>query len=861
MSGGKIVSLILPLMLMPQLLILAGKREVIRGRLENSVTKEAVSDAMVSGIKENRIIGYCFSDAMGHFELTTDADSLKITALGYEILSIPAQKAKGEKVLFLSPAKMILKPSSVSAQTVSVHGDTISYSAGAFRREEDRKLADILKRIPELTVTKSGGVLHNGSYINKFYIEGLDMFGSKYGVATNNLSADDISSIEVIRNHQPIKLLDKKQISNKSALNITLKQTSKGTWILNGDACAGAGKKYLFSGRLLLCRFFKERQNMMMLKSNNTGENISKELIGLPYFGQPGAYLIPEIGMDNGFNSRLSPIPQKMEVPEKYALDNISATGIINHLEKLTDSSFVRISVDFSFDKIKEIVGRDETVLFPNKNNLQIIEKGNSDDRIKYASGAVYYENNSSKHFLSEDFSISGQYRNYNSNINRREQKYFLPGFKIGNKLKYVAPMQKKGLITISNNTYLFRAPHSASFIKNNSATTQTLLSTRIENTFNASTYLRFRRFQLSLSAKQNFEYNGLESQLRGIKIKGLKYLSNLDAFFSKTTAEAGLRFGLKDFDIRFSASISFNAITAPSFKAMTYFSFSPMLNLKKRFGNSFEAASLLQIGQDEGDLSSLLGAAIMKDYRTIQSSDMLDKTTKFYASVSLSYSDIPSMLFIGLGGNILASRSNKSITYNYSNNYTIIGVNGLPADRKNYGLSFNLAKYFGARIFSMKISGDISRSVYDGFLQGMPCKSIANYGSCGLKLNLAPIKWLNIESEISYSINNIIKPSEAAMQNINLSGHLYIKPFNRFSIYGDILYSHMKFNESFSENMPLLDIGMEYSLKKAVLFATCRNILGYKTLYHNFSGMYETVSLSSGLRGREFLAGIRLDI
>ena len=66
MSGGKIVSLILPLMLMPQLLILAGKREVIRGRLENSVTKEAVSDAMVSGIKENRIIGYCFSDAMGN---------------------------------------------------------------------------------------------------------------------------------------------------------------------------------------------------------------------------------------------------------------------------------------------------------------------------------------------------------------------------------------------------------------------------------------------------------------------------------------------------------------------------------------------------------------------------------------------------------------------------------------------------------------------------------------------------------------------------------------------------------------------------------------------------------------------------
>ena len=88
MSGGKIVSLILPLMLMPQLLILAGKREVIRGRLENSVTKEAVSDAMVSGIKENRIIGYCFSDAMGHFELTTDADSLKINISHYASMEL-----------------------------------------------------------------------------------------------------------------------------------------------------------------------------------------------------------------------------------------------------------------------------------------------------------------------------------------------------------------------------------------------------------------------------------------------------------------------------------------------------------------------------------------------------------------------------------------------------------------------------------------------------------------------------------------------------------------------------------------------------------------------------------------------------
>ena len=57
-------------------------------------------------------------------------------------------------------------------------------------------MADVLRRLPGVEVAENGSIKYNGEPINKFYIDGSDFVNDRYGVATNNISPDDVSSVK-----------------------------------------------------------------------------------------------------------------------------------------------------------------------------------------------------------------------------------------------------------------------------------------------------------------------------------------------------------------------------------------------------------------------------------------------------------------------------------------------------------------------------------------------------------------------------------------------------------------------------------------------------------------------------------------
>lgn len=66
-------------------------------------------------------------------------------------------------------------------------------------------IVDVISKMPGLEVKQDGRISFEGRPFNKFYIEGMDLMGSKYAQASENMSADMISSVQVIQHHQPIK--------------------------------------------------------------------------------------------------------------------------------------------------------------------------------------------------------------------------------------------------------------------------------------------------------------------------------------------------------------------------------------------------------------------------------------------------------------------------------------------------------------------------------------------------------------------------------------------------------------------------------------------------------------------------------
>lgn len=127
----------------------------------------------------------------------------------------------------------------VDAPIVYQKGDTLVYRAEALTAKTDRVLEDILKRIPGVTVESNGSIKYNGKPINNFYIEGLDLLSSRYSLATQHIRPEDIKNIEVLENHQHVKLLKGVEFSDRAAINIRLKKNRLSHPI--GYAQAGIG--------------------------------------------------------------------------------------------------------------------------------------------------------------------------------------------------------------------------------------------------------------------------------------------------------------------------------------------------------------------------------------------------------------------------------------------------------------------------------------------------------------------------------------------------------------------------------------------------------------------------------------------
>ena len=127
----------------------------------------------------------------------------------------------------------------VKAKKIRHSGDTINYSASAYLSKEDKVLEDLLKKMPGISISADGQISYNGKWITEFYIEGTDMLGGRYNIATTNINAEDVAAVQVMEHHQDAKVLQGTQRGDNPAINIKLKNIAKGIWASSLDAEVG----------------------------------------------------------------------------------------------------------------------------------------------------------------------------------------------------------------------------------------------------------------------------------------------------------------------------------------------------------------------------------------------------------------------------------------------------------------------------------------------------------------------------------------------------------------------------------------------------------------------------------------------
>jgi len=123
---------------------------------------------------------------------------------------------------------------------VTIKGDTLIYNADSFKNGTERKLEDVLKKLPGVEINDDGQIEVEGKVVSKVMVEGKDFFDGDSKLATKNIPANAVDKIEVLKNHSDVGQLSGVQNNQDNiALNIKLKDGKKNFWF--GTVTAGGG--------------------------------------------------------------------------------------------------------------------------------------------------------------------------------------------------------------------------------------------------------------------------------------------------------------------------------------------------------------------------------------------------------------------------------------------------------------------------------------------------------------------------------------------------------------------------------------------------------------------------------------------
>lgn len=262
-----------------------GQGITLTGNVRDGKDQSALQDVnvVISSQGHKDITAYTISDQKGSFRLTyTPAKDkeyvIRFSYLGYETVVLNIEKSITQYNVALHAQAIGIKEIIVKAPKIKSQGDTIIYNVASFSKEGDKTIGDVLKKLPGVRVEENRQISYQGTAINKFYIEGMDLLGGKYNIATNNISNDDVGSVEIMENHQPIKALNGLSISEQAAINLRLKEKAKQKWI--GSLKGGGGftpSSGLWTAEVIAMHFNKNFQSLNTYKTNNTGQDVTKE--------------------------------------------------------------------------------------------------------------------------------------------------------------------------------------------------------------------------------------------------------------------------------------------------------------------------------------------------------------------------------------------------------------------------------------------------------------------------------------------------------------------------------------------------------------------------------------------------------
>ncbi len=783
-----------------------------------------------------------------------------------------------------------LKEVVVQGAPITRQGDTLSYKVSAFANQKDRVISDVLKKMPGIEVASDGQISYEGKPISKFYINGQDLLESRYNLASDNLPADAVQSVQVLENHQPVRALDKLIHPDNAALNIKLKNKVTAT----GQARLGAGAVpappgALWNANVSPMLFTKRQQLIDTYQGNNTGQDVAAELKPLTL-----ADLQQQAESSNQKPdlTHIQGLGQPPVATNRYLFNQVHLLSA-NHLVTISKENQLRVNASYLHDAQTQRGSSRTFYYLPDNQTVTLTED-------KY--NRLYYNNlqtdlafikNVKDYYLKNTLSLDGRWDAQTGDVYRAEsqtriaQEASNPFVAVTNRLGLVRPISKGRIVQASSLVFYTNSPQRlavspgpfAGALTGGTAYDTARQQVRLGSFFTSNSLgLTASRGHWAYSGTVGFseEIQRLASALETAPVPataGALLRNDLHWARGRYYAQPGLSYKVENWNASLDLPVSYYAFTATDAplgagQRLRVAVAEPRLSLHRDLGALWYAAGGAGLNNHFGDISQLNYAYILRDYRTLQRNDApLPRSIGQNYNAGLYFKNPLKSLFFNASYSFSTTLSNRlySSQVDASGALTTVALDQ-DSRRLSHSVSGSVSKFVSPwkTNLSLQLSGSLSRQPQ--VLNGTLAQTQSRNATAIFKASVSAFDWGSLEYNATLTaLRSAVEGAPAQPLALLQDHHAAVSVFpvgrHQLSMAADYYASQ---GPSPAVRAVFADLTYRYTLptaRKLDLEVRWSNIFDTRQYQYSYVSQFVLTQTTYQLRPAQVLASVRLSL
>ena len=855
----------------------------------NDYAGQPLKSVMVRATINGKNEAFVMTDAKGNYTLGIESEETSVTIgfskLGYE----PEKKTidnKSQRLdVALSKSAQALPEVTVSNPEVRLRGDTISFLLAAFAGKGDVSLKDALKKVPGVEVSSSGEISYNGKKISNFYIEGMDLMGGKYDIATTNIPASYVDAIEILNNHKD-KKIDRDIFSDNVAMNVRLKPKAKirptGTY----SASVGLGDPLPLAASGAGMLFRENFQSILTLKGSDISEFSERE--NHRFYSAGGSrsndYTADILG-------RISASGPPLSRSRWIKPIDTSATG--NFIKKTGKDATLRADIGYAFLKTKYDYS-DSRAYFDGNEDVMITQFSAPESRSHKPSLSFEYKLDKDDVYLTNYFSgkgtFSSDYMHVNASSKNVTEKERLNNL---NFRDYLDISWKKSRMRWYSSTSIefTSSPEGYIDISESQLTESTdadipgryLLQEGRSRSFSIMERLQMmreiRRSRVFVPLEISYTESRIRTQLSYQPSDGNEpYTPEIDGSRNHLDGRT-LSLGISPeysytspydrFVVRASFPITMKHIdwsnngTRPYYTKGTHLLIAPNVYLNYKASSKSTFRMMASYSNTIGDMLDMLTAPVMRDYLSVRChSGLLSKRNIFNANLHYDFKLPLSFWYVNADLSYTHTRENLISRQDVSSGLIETSDSILPHGNDMVSGTLGISKNIRSINTKISLKGGWSTSRNKIDQNGQTVSYRGDNLFVRPSITTRPLDWLEVdyEGDISTVYSRYLSRRQSfSSQRHDLGISFY--PLDRLQLRLKSSFIRKEIEDNRYHSLSLFDAKAVYKWKKIRLTGEVRNILNQKSYsYTVFSGL-DRFSYDYRLRGREFILSLEYSL